>query len=84
MATDKKLLQLTVARVDGPIFDGEVVSITVPGADGEMTLMANHKPLISPLKAGRVILRLENGQEEIYELATGTLEVSHNHATVLI
>ena len=46
----QKLLKLTIARVDGPLFDGEVVSVTVPGASGEMTLLAEHAALISPLK----------------------------------
>lgn len=79
-----KLLQLTITKVDEPVFDAEVVSVTVPGADGEMTLLANHAPIISPLKAGTILIKQEEGSEESINVETGTLEMSDNHATILI
>ena len=82
MAT--KFLKLTIARVDGPVFDGEVVSVTLPGTEGEMTIMADHVPLVSALKAGTVTARPVSGEAISYELQNGTVEVRENHATVLI
>lgn len=82
MAT--KFLKLTIARVDGPVFDGEVVSVTLPGTEGEMTLMADHEAFVSALKAGTVTVRPAAGGAVTYDLANGTVEVRHNHATVLI
>lgn len=79
-----KLLNLTISRVDMSLFDGGVVSVTLPGADGEMTLMADHAPIISPLKAGVIMVRLESGEEETFSISTGTLEMSHNNATILV
>ncbi len=79
-----KLLKLTIARVDGPVFDGEVVSVAVPGMAGDMELLAHHEALISPLKAGSVRVKKTDGSTESFELTSGTLEVSHNHATILI
>lgn len=79
-----KLLQLTIARVDGPVFDGEVVSVTLPGTEGEMTIMADHEPLVSALKAGTVTVRPATGDATSYDLENGTVEVRANHATVLI
>jgi F-type H+-transporting ATPase subunit epsilon len=81
---ESKLLQLTISRVDGPIFDGRVSFVTVPGIAGEMTLLAEHTPLISPLKAGTLRYKKEDGTEETHEITSGTLEVSTNHATILI
>lgn len=81
---EQKLLKLTIARVDGPVFDGEVVSVAVPGAAGDMELMAGHEALISPLRAGEVRLKKADGTTEAFPLTSGTLEVSHNHATILI
>ncbi len=80
----QKLLKLTVARVDGPVFDGDVVSVALPGAAGNMEIFANHEPLISPLKAGEVKIKKSNGEVESISIETGTLEISNNHATVLI
>jgi len=82
--SEQKLLKLTVSKVGAPVFDGEVVSVHVPGVDGEMEIMANHEPLISPLKAGAITIKKADGKEESHILESGTLEISHNHATILI
>lgn len=79
-----KLLQLTIARVDGPVFSGEVTSVTVSGTEGEMTLLAHHEAIISALTAGTITYRLPEGEEVSHEIASGTLEVRDNVATVLI
>lgn len=79
-----KLLNLTISRVDLPVFDGEVVSVTVPGTAGEMTLLANHAPIISPLKEGTILIKKESGEDESVSITAGTLEMSDNHATILI
>ncbi|MCB9819309.1 hypothetical protein H6789_01175 [Candidatus Nomurabacteria bacterium] len=79
-----KLLNLTISRVDLPVFDGEVVSVTVPGTAGEMTLLANHAPIISPLKEGTILIKKESEEDESVSITSGTLELSDNHATILI
>ncbi|PIR85778.1 hypothetical protein COU14_02545 [Candidatus Kaiserbacteria bacterium CG10_big_fil_rev_8_21_14_0_10_44_10] len=79
-----KLLNLTISRVDLPVFDGEVVSVTVPGTAGEMTLLANHSAIISPLKEGTILIKKESGEDESVSITSGTLEMSDNHATILI
>ena len=80
----QNLLNLTITRVDGPVFDGPVVSVVVPGLAGQMELYAHHEALISPLKTGEIRIKREDGTEQVIEIKTGTLEVSDNHATVLI
>ena len=80
----KPYLNVTVSNVDRPIFDGEVLSVRVPGVNGEMEILANHEPLISPLSSGKVILKKVDGSSETHSITAGTLEVSHNHATILI
>jgi len=81
---EKKLLQLTISRVDGPVFDGEVIAVSVPGAEGDMQILANHSALISPLKKGKVTINKADGKNESHIIDSGTLEISNNHATVLI
>jgi F-type H+-transporting ATPase subunit epsilon len=81
---EQRLLQLTITRVDGPVFDGDVISVSVPGIVGDMELLAGHESLISPLKSGEVRVKKADGTKESFPLQSGTLEVSHNHATILI
>ncbi len=80
----EKLLKLTISRVDEPIFDGEVLSVTLPGIAGEMTILPQHTALISPLKKGIVSYKKTDGEVERLEIESGTLEISQNHATILV
>ncbi len=82
--TDKKTLQLNIARVDGSLYMGAVVSVTVPGSEGEMTLLADHSPLMTVLRKGVVTVRPEEGEEVTFSVETGTLEVSNNQVTILL
>ena len=79
-----KLFQLTISRVDMPLFSDEVVSVTVPGAAGDMTLLANHSAIISPLRSGTIVIKKEDEEEETFTIESGTLEMSNNQATILV
>lgn len=81
---DKKNLNLTITRVDQPAFSGEVEYVTLPGIDGEMTLLADHASLISPLKEGVIRYKAPDTEQAELTIESGTLEISNNHATVLI
>jgi F-type H+-transporting ATPase subunit epsilon len=81
---EQRLLKLIITRVDGPVFDGEVISVAVPGAAGDMELLAGHESIISPLKSGEVRVKKPDGTTESFPLSAGTLELSNNHATILI
>jgi F0F1-type ATP synthase epsilon subunit len=49
-----------------------------------MELLAGHESLISPLRSGEVRVKKADGTTEAFPLAAGTLELSNNHATILI
>lgn len=81
---EQKTLNLTIARVDAPVFSGPVVFVTVPGSEGEMTLLADHTPLMTALRAGTITVRKADGTSETFVVTTGTLEVSKNQVTILL
>lgn len=81
---DTNALIVTVTKVDGPLFAGEVHFVTVPGAEGEMTVLKNHEPFISPLKKGTVTIETADGKRQTIEIEGGVLEVSGNQATLLV
>ncbi len=74
---------VVVASVSDTMFDGEAVSITVPGVEGEMTILAHHEPLVTTLKKGTVTVRA-GGEVRPYEIEGGVLECSGNRAVVLL
>ena len=80
----EKLLKINIAQVDRSIFAGDVVFMTLPGSEGEMTLMANHMPLISALKSGTITIKTAEGIIRQFPVKSGLLEVNNNYATVLL
>ncbi len=80
-----KTFHLTIASVGENLFDGQARSLTAPGAEGVLTVLAQHEPLVTTLVPGTLRVEAEDGQERSFELpAPGILEVSSNQATVIL
>jgi F-type H+-transporting ATPase subunit epsilon len=60
---------IALVTPDGPVFDGEAQMIVVPGAAGEIGVLARHAPLVATLKAGST--RIHITENEVVEFATG-------------
>ncbi|HEY6068774.1 MAG TPA: ATP synthase F1 subunit epsilon [Gaiellaceae bacterium] len=71
MADGKKLFDLSLVTPDGPVFEGQVEMLVVPGAAGEIGVLARHAPLIATLKAGSTRVYLDRDSENVKEYATG-------------
>lgn len=78
-----KTFHFILATPERKIFDKEIVSVTLPVSDGEVTVLADHVPYIAALKAGEARLMLADGSEEILALSSGFLEFGKNVLTVL-
>ena len=52
MADTHPNFDIALVTPDGPVFDGEAQMIVVPGAAGEIGVLARHAPLVATLKAG--------------------------------
>lgn len=76
-------INIHIAKVDQVLFTGNSVSVTLPAIEGEVTILPNHIPLVTPLKAGRITVRTQDG-EQIFDIAGGILEVSKTGVTVLL
>ena len=65
------------------LFSGEVVSVTIPGTDGEMGIFAGHAPVLSTLRPGVVTITRESGQPEKIFVRGGFAEVNPSGLTLL-
>lgn len=79
-----KTFTLVISDVSGPLFSGEVEAVSVPGVMGEMQILAQHAPLISPLKAGVIRVVVPGGETQSFPVASGTLETSENQVTIIM
>jgi len=86
VAEDTKKFDLSLVTPDGPAFEGEVEMIVVPGAAGEIGVLARHAPLIATLKAGSTRIYLNRDTDEIREYATGAgfFKVEQDRAIALV
>jgi len=78
-------MHIVIAKVDEVLFEGEAHSLTVPGADGEMTVLGSHMPLITTLKQGVASVRTApNAESKTFQIQGGVLEVRADGATVIL
>jgi F-type H+-transporting ATPase subunit epsilon len=81
---DHPLFSVSVVTPEGPAFDGDAEMLIVPGAAGEIGVLARHAPLVAMLKAGST--RVHIGDGEIREFATGPgfFQVLEDRAIALV
>jgi len=69
MADAHPKFDVALVTPEGDAFRGEAEMLIVPGAAGEIGVLARHAPLVATLKAGST--RVHLGDNEILEFATG-------------
>jgi F-type H+-transporting ATPase subunit epsilon len=89
---------LEIVSPEATLFKGEVISVTVPGTNGEFQMLNNHAPIVSLLVAGNVKINAQNIKiekefiskfakinEQTYWLPihSGTIEMNENKIIVL-
>lgn len=71
-----------IVSQDRLVWEGDADIVIVPGEAGEMGILPNHAPLLSTLRFGILKVR-HNGDEEIFAVAGGVIEVQSELITVL-
>ena len=80
-----KTFHLTIARIGENVFDGEVVSLAVPGVEGDCVLLAHHEPFVSELREGSLhFVDAEGKRHQVPVSRGGIVEASFNQSTVLL
>jgi F-type H+-transporting ATPase subunit epsilon len=81
---EHRQFSVSLVTPDGAAYEGDAEMIIVPGAAGEIGVLARHAPLIATLKAGST--RIHVTQSEILEYATGPgfFQVLQDRAIALV
>lgn len=61
----------------------QVESVVIPGAEGEMTVMAQHAPVMTTIKPGVVTVKTAGGQEDRYVVFGGFADILPSGCTLL-
>ena len=81
---EHKEFSVSLVTPDGPAYEGDAQMVIVPGAAGEIGVLARHAPLIATLKAGST--RVHVSENEVLEFATGPgfFQVLQDRAIALV
>jgi F-type H+-transporting ATPase subunit epsilon len=74
---------LDIVSAEQAIFSGVVEMVVATGLLGEVGIVPGHAPLLTLLKPGEIRVTLPGGDQEVYYVSGGVLEVQPHTVTVL-
>jgi F-type H+-transporting ATPase subunit epsilon len=78
-----KLIKFQIVTPERIVLEEEILQITVPTKQGEITVLPDHIPLVASLMPGVIEVKTKSGQEEIMSVSGGFIEVLKNKVTIL-
>jgi F-type H+-transporting ATPase subunit epsilon len=81
---DRKLFSVSLVTPDGAAYEGDAEMIIVPGAAGEIGVLARHAPLIATLKAGSTRIHPSAGEVLTFATGPGFFQVLEDRAIALV
>ena len=76
-------MNLEIITPDKKIFEGEVKSVILPGADGSFGVLKNHAPIISTLQKGKIKITDNHQKTQSFDVNGGVVEVIKNKIIIL-
>ena len=78
-----RTFDLSVVTPEGAAFEGEAEMVIVPGAAGEIGVLARHAPLVAMLKAGEIRVKAGNDWQS-FAAGPGYFKVQQDRAIALV
>lgn len=75
-------VKVSVVTPDGPVYNGEAEMVSVKGISGELGILPNHIPFVTPLTINPVRLE-QDGQTNLIAVHGGFIEVRPDEVTIL-
>lgn len=76
-------VHLDIVSAEAKIFSGLVEMVIVSGETGELGILPGHTPLLTSIKPGPIRLIHQGGNQEVYYVSGGFLEVQPNLISIL-
>ena len=75
---------VSLVTPDGPAFEGDAEMVVVPGAAGEIGVLARHAPLVAMLNAGSTRVHMGDGTVQEFATGPGFFQVLEDRAIALV
>jgi F-type H+-transporting ATPase subunit epsilon len=79
-----KLMKLEIVTPQGVTFDSDVKQVTLPGAEGEFGVLADHATLVSLLTTGVISIETKDGNKLDVAINSGYVKVNEEKVSCLV
>ena len=76
-------IHVDIVSAEGAIFSGEAEMVFAPAKMGEIGIAPRHAPLLTDLKPGSIRVETKDGEDRVFYVTGGVLEVQPHLVTVL-
>lgn len=76
-------IHIDIVSAEGEIHSGPATMVFAPASGGEIGIAPRHAPLLTTLKPGEVRVQTESGEELLFWVGGGALEIQPHRITVL-
>ena len=83
VTAEKNTIHVDIVSAEGEIYAGDATMVFAPASGGEIGIAPRHAPLLTTMKAGEVRVQDLNGEEHLFWVGGGALEVQPHKVTVL-
>lgn len=77
-------MNVTVLTPRQEVFQGEALTVKVPGTSGIFEILKGHAPIVSSLQKGTVSIKTIGGEVVKFEIQRGFVEVLNNEVSILV
>lgn len=78
-----KTIELKIVTPDKVLLQETVEGVSIPTTEGEITILAEHLPIIAAMKPGELRIK-KDGKESFFAVSRGVVEVDGKLITVLV
>ncbi len=78
-----KTFKFVIATPDGNLYDGDIVKLSLRGAEGDLAVMANHTPFVTSVKPCTSCIELPDNTVKTFQVERGLLSVSSEKVTLM-
>ena len=78
------IIKFKITTPEKTVYKDEIYQATLPVADGEVTILPNHRSYIASLKSGEIILKKKNEEKEIDLAISGGFIEFHNNELIVL
>lgn len=78
-----KTFKFVVSSPDGNLYEGDIVKVSLRGAEGDLAIMANHIPFVTSVKPCECQVEFDDGTIKKLSVDRGLLSVTPDGTTLM-